>query len=101
DVLVREANSSVGVNTASGDQQIGAVTSGKVTLKSAYGDLKGGIREGTSLWVDARSRSGEVRSELPVTDLPPDGNGPSVELRGNTMSGDIAVARRAGAGQTR
>jgi DUF4097 and DUF4098 domain-containing protein YvlB len=93
DVLVREAGSSVGVNTASGDQQIGAVTTGKVTLKSASGDLKVGIREGTSLWVDARSRSGEVRSELPVSELPPDGDGPSVELRANTMSGDITVAR--------
>ncbi|HSS81856.1 MAG TPA: DUF4097 family beta strand repeat-containing protein [Gaiellaceae bacterium] len=93
DVLVREAASSVGVNTASGDQEIGSVTTGKVTLKSASGDLKVGIREGTSLWVDARSRSGEVRSELPVSDLPPDGNGPSVELRANTMSGDITVAR--------
>src|SRR5690242_11472882 len=39
DVLVREAGGSVGVNTASGDQQIGSVTSGKVTLKSASGDL--------------------------------------------------------------
>ena len=77
DVLVREAGSSVGVNTASGDQEIGSVTTGKVTLKSASGDLKVGIREGTSLWVDARSRSGEVRSELPVSELPPDGNGPS------------------------
>ena len=48
-----------------------------MTLKSASGDLKVGIREGTSLWVDARSRSGEVRSELPVSELPPDGNGPS------------------------
>ena len=54
-----------------------AVTTGKVTLKSASGDLKVGIREGTSLWVDARSRSGEVRSELPVSELPPDGNGPT------------------------
>lgn len=93
DVLVREAGSSVGINTASGDQELGSVVSGKVTLKSASGDLKVGIREGTSLWVDARSRSGEVRSELPVTDLPPDGNGPSVELRANTMSGDITVSR--------
>ena len=93
DVLVREAASSVGINTASGDQQLGSVTTGKVTLKSASGDLKVGIREGTSLWVDARSRSGEVRSELPVSDLPPDGNGPSVELRANTMSGDITVSR--------
>jgi DUF4097 and DUF4098 domain-containing protein YvlB len=93
DVLVREAASSVGVNTASGDQQIGSVTTGKVTLKSASGDLKIGIREGSTLWVDARSRSGEVTSELPVSELPPDGNGPSVELRANTMSGDITVAR--------
>ena len=93
DVLVREAGSTVGVNTASGDQEIGSVTTGKVTLKSASGDLKVGIREGTSLWVDARSRSGEVRSELPVSELPPDGNGPSVELRANTMSGDITVSR--------
>ncbi|HZE29007.1 MAG TPA: DUF4097 family beta strand repeat-containing protein [Gaiellaceae bacterium] len=93
DVQVREAASSVGVNTASGDQQIGSVTTGKVTLKSASGDLKVGIREGSTLWVDARSRSGEVTSELPVSELPPDGNGPTVELRANTMSGDITVAR--------
>jgi DUF4097 and DUF4098 domain-containing protein YvlB len=93
DVLVREAGSSVGINTASGDQALGSVVSGKVTLKSASGDLKVGIREGTSLWVDARSRSGEVRSELPVSDLPPDGNGPTVELRASTMSGDVTVTR--------
>jgi DUF4097 and DUF4098 domain-containing protein YvlB len=95
DVVVREASASVGVNTASGDQALGKVASGKVTLKSASGDLQIGIAEGSSLWVDARSRSGEVRSELPVSDLPPEGNGdgPSVELRANTMSGDITVAR--------
>jgi hypothetical protein len=52
-----------------------------------------GIPEGTNLWVDARSRSGEVRSELPVSDLPPEGEAPVVELRANTMSGDITVSR--------
>jgi DUF4097 and DUF4098 domain-containing protein YvlB len=93
DVLVREASASVTVNSASGDQEIGSVAAGKVTLKSASGDVKVGIAQGTSLWVDARSRSGEVRSELPVSDLPPEGEGPVVELRANTMSGDITVAR--------
>jgi DUF4097 and DUF4098 domain-containing protein YvlB len=93
DVLVREAAASVSVNTASGDTELGTVTAGKVNLKSASGDLKIGIREGSSLWVDARSRSGEVSSELPVSDLPPEGNGPTVELRANTMSGDITVSR--------
>jgi DUF4097 and DUF4098 domain-containing protein YvlB len=93
DVLVREARSSVSVNTASGDQQLGSVASGRVELKSASGDVKVGIAEGSMLFVDARSRSGEVRSELPVSELPPEGEGPTVELRANTMSGDITVAR--------
>jgi DUF4097 and DUF4098 domain-containing protein YvlB len=93
DVIVREARSSVSVNTASGDQEIGTVSSGKVDLKSASGDMKVGIAEGSLLWVDARSRSGEVSSQLPVSELPPEGEGPSVELRANTMSGDITVAR--------
>jgi DUF4097 and DUF4098 domain-containing protein YvlB len=93
DVLVREASSSVSANSASGDQTIGSVTEGKVDVKTASGDIKVGIREGSTLWVDARSRSGEVRSELPVSDLPPEGDAPHVELRANSMSGDITVVR--------
>jgi DUF4097 and DUF4098 domain-containing protein YvlB len=93
DVLVREARSSVGVNTASGDQEIGSVVQGSVSLKSASGNLKVGIAEGSTLFVDARSRSGEVRSELPVSDVPPENGGPAVDLNANTMSGDITVAR--------
>ncbi|HET7760141.1 MAG TPA: DUF4097 family beta strand repeat-containing protein [Gaiellaceae bacterium] len=93
DVIVREARGSVRVSTASGDQSIGNVSTGHVELKSASGDLKVGIAEGSTLWVDARSRSGEVRSELPVSELPPEGEGPTVELRANTMSGDITVTR--------
>lgn len=93
DVLVREASSSVSANSASGDQTIGSVTEGKVDVKTASGAIKVGIREGSTLWVDARSRSGEVSSELPVSDLPPEGDAPHVELRANSMSGDITVVR--------
>jgi DUF4097 and DUF4098 domain-containing protein YvlB len=93
DVLVREARSSATINTASGDQTIGSLARGSANLKSASGNIKVGIREGSTLWVDARSRSGEVRSELPVSDLPPEGDAPRVELRANTMSGDISVVR--------
>ena len=93
DLLVREVSSSVSANSASGDTMIGSVTEGKVDVKTASGDIKVGIREGSTLWVDARSRSGEVRSELPVSDLPPEGDAPHVELRANSMSGDITVVR--------
>jgi DUF4097 and DUF4098 domain-containing protein YvlB len=93
DVLLREASSSVSLNSASGDQMIGSIAQGKVDVKTASGDIKVGIREGSTLWVDARSRSGEVRSELPVSDLPPEGDAPHIELRANSMSGDITVVR--------
>jgi len=93
DVLVREARSSVTVNTASGDQNVGSVSQGSVNMKSASGDLRIGIKEGSQLFVDARSRSGEVRSELPVSDARPEGDAPLVELRANTMSGDITIVR--------
>ncbi len=93
DVILKEAHSSVSVNTASGDQIIGRVSDGNVNLKSASGDLKIGIKQGSRLFVDARSRSGEVSSELEVSEVPPEGDSPLVELRANTMSGDISVVR--------
>jgi hypothetical protein len=93
DVIVKDAQSSVTVNTASGDQLIGRVAAGSVNLRSASGDLKIGIKEGSRLFVDARSRSGEVSSELEVGDIPPAGDAPLVELRANTMSGDVSIVR--------
>ena len=64
-----------------------------MALKSASGNLRVGIRTGSRLWVDARSRVGEVSSELELSDVAPEGDAPLVELRANTMSGDVAIVR--------
>jgi hypothetical protein len=98
DVQVKEALASVTVNSASGDQQIGSVVQDSVHMRSASGDLRVGIKQGSRLFIDARSRSGDVNSELPVSDTPPAGEGeaPLVELRANTMSGDITIHRAGG-----
>ena len=93
DIQVKEALGSVSANTASGDQQIGSVFQDSVNLRSASGDIRVGIKEGSRLFVDARSRSGDVSSELPVSDVPPEGDAPLIELRANTMSGDITIHR--------
>jgi DUF4097 and DUF4098 domain-containing protein YvlB len=93
DIQVKEALGSVSANTASGDQQIGSVFQDSVNLRSASGDIRVGIKEGSRLFVDARSRSGDVSSELPVSDVPPEGEAPLIELRANTMSGDITIHR--------
>jgi len=93
DVVVGEAEAGLRVQTASGDQKIGSVAQGEVTLQSASGDLEVGVRRGSTLWVDARSMSGDTTSELDLGDGPTEDGGPHVELRATAMSGDIRIKR--------
>jgi hypothetical protein len=93
DLRLDDAGGSVTAQTVSGDQHLGAVVQGTVTLKSVSGDMHIGIRPGSSLWIDAKSVSGDTTSDLPVGDTPPEGDGPMVELRATAMSGDIQIVR--------
>ena len=81
------------VQTASGDQSIGSVTSGRVTMQSASGDQQVGIARGSRVRLDVRTMSGDASSELEVQDTPPAGDSPMVELRAASMSGDIRITR--------
>jgi DUF4097 and DUF4098 domain-containing protein YvlB len=93
DVLVRDLASSATVSTASGDQRLASVGEGEVTMKSTSGDLYVGVRRGTKVWMDVQTRSGDASSDLDVTDEPPGEGAPALELRANTMSGDVRIAR--------
>ena len=94
DVLVRDAASGLTVQSASGDIRVEAISAGEVSLQSASGDVYVGVRRGCALWVDAKSMSGDTTSELEVGSAPAEaGEGPVVELRATTMSGDVHVAR--------
>jgi Toastrack DUF4097 len=97
DVAVRDAASELTVQTASGDVRLEAVSVGEVSVQSASGDVYVGVRKGRTLWVDAKSMSGETTSDFAVGDPPGEqqDEGPLVELRVQTMSGDIHVARAA------
>jgi DUF4097 and DUF4098 domain-containing protein YvlB len=93
DVHVGEAEGPLDVRTASGDQEIDSVAGGRVELRSASGDVRVGIRQGLRVFVDVRSASGDVDSELDVGDDPGEDDGPLVELQVMTMSGDVALVR--------
>jgi Toastrack DUF4097 len=93
DIAVDEATSSVTVQSASGDQRLGAVTSGRVTMQSASGDQTVGISRGSRVRIDVRTMSGDTSSELEIEDSPALGEGPEVELRATSMSGDIRILR--------
>jgi DUF4097 and DUF4098 domain-containing protein YvlB len=95
DVSLREARGDVGISTASGDQTLGAVAGGRVELRSASGDIHVGIAQGSGVWVDARSLSGDTTSELELgtAEPAPDEDGPIVELNAMSMSGDVRIVR--------
>jgi hypothetical protein len=93
DISVDEATSSVTVQSASGDQRLGAVSSGRVTMQSASGDQTVGISRGSRVHIDVRTMSGDTSSELEIEDAPALGEGPEVELRATSMSGDIRILR--------
>jgi Putative adhesin len=99
DVWIHDAAGSARVNTVSGDQRLDAVVEGTVETHAVSGDIIVGVRRGSSVYVDANTISGSTTSELDLGDAPTesdgdaDTEGPMVELRAKTVSGDIAVTR--------
>jgi DUF4097 and DUF4098 domain-containing protein YvlB len=95
DVEIGDSASGAQVNTASGDIELGRVVEGEVKVNSASGDIEVRIAKGSRLWVDAQSLSGDTSSELELESAPPveTDEGPLIELRAVTMSGDISVRR--------
>jgi hypothetical protein len=93
DVRVGEAYDDVSANTVSGDQDHGAVMSGHVAAHSVSGDVRIGVRRGSRVYLDCNTVSGDTSSELELSPDSPTGDGPLVEIRAKTVSGDILITR--------
>jgi hypothetical protein len=84
------------LKTVSGDVRLGSVREGDASFTSVSGDVEIGIAPGSFLDVDAGSVSGDLSSEVPLASTHEgNGAGPTVVLRGKTVSGDVKVFRAA------
>ena len=94
DLDVADAARSAQAKTVSGDVHL-VVRDGEVGIVSVSGDIEVGVRSGSRLHVDANSLSGDLDSEVPLADAPAggSGDGPLVDLRAKTVSGDFRVVR--------
>jgi hypothetical protein len=95
DITIRHALDSLTANSVSGDQRIDSVLAGRVSLQSVSGDVRVGVQRGSGVQFDVSSMSGDVESEL-TDDDEHSFQGPLVELKVKTMSGDVDVVRGPG-----
>lgn len=93
DVRIGDAGGDLSVNTVSGDQRHEAVVRGRVAAHSVSGDVRIGVRRGSKVYLDCSTVGGETSSELEPTGAEPDGDGPLVEVRAKSVSGDIVITR--------
>ena len=93
DVRIGEAYDDVSANTVSGDQDHGAVMTGQVATHSVSGDVRIGVRRGSRAYLDCNTVSGDTSSDLELTPDAATGDGPLVEIRAKTVSGDIKITR--------
>jgi len=93
DLTIGEAYDNVSANTVSGDQEHSAVMRGQVNATSVSGDVTIGVRRGSKVYLDCNTISGDTSSELELTTDAPAGDGPLVEIRAKTVSGDIRITR--------
>jgi hypothetical protein len=100
DVRIGEAYDNVNANTVSGDQDHGAVMTGQLAAHSVSGDVRIGVRRGSRVYLDCNTVSGDTSSELELTDDAATGDGPLVEIRAKTVSGDIKITRAPAPTQT-
>ena len=95
DISIGEAYDNVSANTVSGDQDHRAVMRGVVAAHTVSGDVTIGVRRGSKAFLDCQTVSGDTSSELELTGDAPAGDGPLVEIRAKTVSGDIRITRAA------
>jgi DUF4097 and DUF4098 domain-containing protein YvlB len=91
DVRVGETADAVEINSVSGDIRLERVAGGSVDFNSVSGDAEIAIARGAAVYMDVRSLSGDMVSELDGSDEPAAGEA-VIEVRGKTVSGDVRLA---------
>lgn len=96
DVWFGAVQDNVTAKTGSGDLTIADAASGDIDLTTGSGEIRVGVRSGTTALIDLVSRSGEARSELDVDERSHRADAPKIRLRGRTSSGNAVVTSAIG-----
>jgi putative adhesin len=90
-VVVDEVTGDLSVRTASGDLRVGRASRGTVRLTTVSGDATVGVEPGLRLWLDLRSVSGRLDSDLAEEGA--EGGSPDLTVVLQSVSGDLRIRR--------
>lgn len=90
DVWFGAVQDNVTAKTGSGDLTIADAATGDIDLTTGSGEIRVGVRSGSSAMIDLVSRSGQARSELEVQQRSA-AESPKIRLRARTSSGNVVV----------
>jgi DUF4097 and DUF4098 domain-containing protein YvlB len=92
DIHAEEVHGDFVAAVASGDVNVEYLHAGQAKVETVSGDVDLGVAEGTAIWLDIHTMTGDVDVEQEMGSEPQDGQ-PTLELRVNTLSGDVNVHR--------
>ena len=92
DITVGSAGAELDVKTGSGDVRVDSVRRGEIKARTASGDVRAGVCDGTAAWLDVSTISGRVSSDLEAS-TEPGHEDDRVRLQLETVSGDIELVR--------
>ena len=95
DLRAQRVGGSLMAKSVSGDVRVESLREGEATLQSVSGDIHLGVAEGTNVDVDANSVSGDLSSDVPLGSDASGvhAEGPTLVVRGKTVSGDFRLVR--------
>jgi putative adhesin len=93
-IRVGEAHASVTARTASGRIFVGSLAHGRADLHTVSGDIQVNVAQGTGVFLDLASVTGQVSSDLTASDQQGEAD---LQLQCRTVSGSLHVARAASA----
>ncbi len=98
DVTVNDARQGASAKSTSGDVTVRRAWNGTVRAGTVSGDIVVGVPSGRGVGVEARSMSGELRSEIDLDAEPGEPTGGDVvRIVANSVSGDVQILRSAAA----
>lgn len=95
DIALGTLAGSSAITSLSGDVHIGAAHPTALSVQAVSGDVEVGIPAGVVAVLDVSALSGDTRSDLDVSAAPPAPDLPSLDLKVNTVSGDVHIRRAA------